>query len=171
MTFYSIATYSEAKAIIDRFGLKKSAEFYESDDIKLVISGMGAVKSAVATTKLLSKYEAKKDDVIFNIGVAGANFETSLGSIYEVKKVVDFCSKSILTLKGGDKKLITYPSATYKCDIKNSLVDMEGYGFLASAKEFIDIENIMIKKVVSDLLDPKSFDKAKVYEWIRKCVE
>ena len=171
MRFYSIALFSEAKPLIDGFNLKKSSDklfgIYENTDTKLIITGMGSINSSIATTYLLTKYDAKQEDFAFNLGLAGANFDCQIGDIFEVSKVIDYGSKSILTLPLKGKKLTTFSSPVSRCDIKNTLVDMEGYGFLKSSKKFIKVENIMIKKVVSDFLDEKVLEKEEVYKLIK----
>ncbi len=167
MIFYSIALFSEAKPIIEKYSLEKRGDFFESDNIKLIVSGMGAINSAVATTYLLTKFDAKKNDKIFNIGIAGANFSCKKGDSFLVSKVIDYNSRSILTLPHQGKKLTCTPKPTTKIDIKNTLVDMESYGFLKASKKFIKDENIFIQKVVSDFLDATIPSKEEVYKLIK----
>jgi purine-nucleoside phosphorylase len=170
MRFYSIALLSEAKPIIEKFSLVKNGDFFENDEVKLIVSGMGVVNSAIATTYLLTKFDAKKDDMIFNIGIAGANFKCDIGDSFLVSKVIDFHSRSILTLPHQGKKLTTVSTPATKIDIKNTLVDMESYGFLKASKKFIKDENIFIQKVVSDFLDDSVPSKEKVYNLIKNMI-
>ncbi len=172
MKFYSIALMAEAKPLIDRYGLQKENDeyfkIYANQEIKLIITGMGNLNSAIANTYLLTKYKAKKDDIAINIGIAGANFECKIGDIFRINRVIDYPTKSILSFQSDGKKLTTMPTPSTKCDIKNTLVDMEGYGFVKSAMKFISKENIMIYKVVSDFLDTKIPSFTKVYKLIEK---
>ena len=157
MKFYSIALMSEAMPLIDKYNLQKtndkSFKIFSNHDIKLIITGIGSINSAIATTYLLTKYQAKKNDKAINIGIAGANFKCEIGDIFRVNRVIDYPTKSILSFKNEGKKLTTMPTPTVECDIKNTLVDMEGYGFAKSATKFIHKENVMIYKIVSDFLD------------------
>jgi len=175
MNFYSIALLSEAKPLIDKFNLTKSDDrlfsIYENKDTKLIITGLGSINSSLATTYLLTKFEAKEDDFAFNFGMAGANFSCNIGDVFEVSKVIDFSTSSILKLPKKGKKIVCHPTPTTKCDIKNTLVDMESYGFLKAAKKFIKDENITIKKVVSDFLDTKELQKNEVYDLIDKIIK
>jgi len=176
MRFYTIALFCEAKPFIEHFALKKSDDklfkIYENSDIKLIISGVGNINACLATTYMLTKYNASKEDFAFNFGIAGANFSCNIGDVFEVSKVIDFSSKSILLLprknENKAKKLTTVALPTVKIDIKNTLVDMEGYGFLKAAKKFIKSdENIMIKKVVSDFLEDVKLDKDQVSNFVK----
>ena len=168
MNFYSIALLAEAKPLIEKLELKNSHDrlfsIYENSDTKLIITGLGSINSSLATAYLLTKYGAKEDDFAFNFGLAGANFDCKIGDVFEVSKVIDSCSGSILTLPKKGKKILCHPTPVTKTTTKNTLVDMESYGFLKASKKFIKDENITIKKVVSDFLDAKVPTKEEVYK-------
>lgn len=162
---------SEAMPLIDRYKLQKVDDeyfkIYANDEAKLIITGIGSINSAIATTYLLTKYQAKKEDIALNIGIAGANFNCEIGDIFKANKVIDYSTKSILSLDKEGKKLTTVTNPSTQCDIKNTLVDMEGYGFAKSAMKFVEKENIMIYKVVSDFLSKEIPPAQKVYELIK----
>ena len=177
MNFYSVALNCEAQAIIDALGLIKSTHtpfsIYENKNTKLIISGIGVINTAMATTYLLTKFDAKKDDTIINIGIAGASFEANKGEFYFVNKII-YHDKVLQLSKNSDKtykKLTTFDTPQNdKKKIKNSLVDMEGYGFFVAAKKFIASENIQVLKVVSDMVEDTIPLEKEVVSLIEKLV-
>jgi len=175
MNFYSIALKAEATPLIEKFELVKSSDslfnIYENSDTKLIITGIGAINSSIATTYLLTKYNATSHDSITNIGVCGCSFEANIGDSFFVNKVICYDTNSIELLPKQEdkiyKKLTTFSTAqSDKSIVKNSLIDMEACGFLKSAKKFIDKENITIIKTVSDFVDDSILPSQKIYDLI-----
>lgn len=177
MNFYSIALKAEATPFIEKFELIKSSdslfEIYENSDTKLVISGMGSINSSIATTYLLTKYNATTSDNITNIGIAGCSFDANIGDSFYINKVIFYESNSIDLLPKQEgkiyKKLTTFSTPQNdKTKVKNSLIDMEAYGFIKSAKKFIEKENITIIKVVNDFVEDTIPSHEKIYKLIKK---
>ena len=157
-----VATKHEAKPLIDILNLefankKESFKTYQNQNIKLIISGIGKINSAIATTFLLQQTDAKCE--IFNIGIAaGLNKQ----SLYEVGEVVDKEIGKKFVLGDGIKLICSDFACT---DMKNSLIaDMEASGFLMAAFRFLSKENIKIIKLISDVFEPKMFDKKYIYD-------
>jgi len=76
MIFLTVALKSEANPIIAYFKLKQqsgngSFKVYAKDNIMLIVTGTGGIKSAICTTYILTKYGAKKTDILINIGISG----------------------------------------------------------------------------------------------------
>jgi len=72
MNLIVTALCSEAEPIIEYFRLKKNTasnkfDIFENDRIALVVSGIGKIKSAIATTILSSTYSSP-DVTFFNFG-------------------------------------------------------------------------------------------------------
>ncbi len=152
------ATFSEAKALVEHFGLiqiqKKPFSIYKNDKILLIISGIGKVNSAIATTYAFSTY--KNIDNIINFGICGSNDkEKKIGSFWHIKSVIDKDSDKKFILKKDGEMLWCHSKAVTSPPSKKVLVDMESSGFLQAAKHFIDKEKVDIYKIVSDHLDIK----------------
>jgi len=95
MVFIVTALMIEAAPIIEYFKLKRdmnSHEYaiYRNESIALIISGVGKIKSAMATVYLYCTYKATKNDYILNIGFCGAgNARYELGTMLIINKVTD----------------------------------------------------------------------------------
>jgi nucleoside phosphorylase len=160
MLYIIVALKAEANKIIKILDLKRSDNkiftIYESSDIKLIISGVGSINSAIATTYLLTKHNAKKDDTVLNIGMCGSSQKSHIEELFNIHKVIDLTTNQVFHLRKNkdSQPITTSPKAiTDKNSIKTSLVDMESSGFYLSCSKFIKKDNIIIKKIVSDNLD------------------
>ena len=92
MLYIVTALYIEAKSLISLFNLKKDNSYtkfqvFSNEDVKLIISGTGRVKSATALTYLVSKEDIKKNDYIVNVGFVANNKNSQLGDIVYVSKI------------------------------------------------------------------------------------
>ncbi|HRW58320.1 MAG TPA: hypothetical protein P5048_01730 [Chlamydiales bacterium] len=157
MIIITTALYEEAKPIILAYNLKKKCEktpfeIFTSNNIVLVITGVGKLAAATATGYILTIYP--KPQGIINIGIAGHK-ESPIGTIFTVDKIIDEASSKSyypsfvytpscegLSLMTKDFICKNYP--------QNTLVDMEASGFFVAASKFISIDYIAILKVVSD---------------------
>jgi len=170
--YITVALMSEAKVLIEHLNLKrvndKKFKIYYSDDIYLIISGIGSLNSSIATTYLLTKYKAKEDDEVLNLGICGSTFECKYGDIFSVRQVIDYESKVIFKLD-GEKKLTTFNTPQNEKKVKNSLIDMEGFGFTKSARIFS--KNVKILKVVSDFCDDEILSGEEVYKLMKNILK
>ncbi len=155
MIYIVTALKSEAKPIIDFFKLKKSRQdrflIFENRDITLIVSGIGSINSAIATTYLNPK---NREDIVINIGICGGATE-KIGAIFQIKKIIDKESSKVIHLKSKEifknHTITTCQKAQSRAnEFKNSLVDMESFGFYLSAVKFVYSQNIYLIKVVSD---------------------
>jgi len=177
-----IAFMPEARPVIDHFRLVKWANrssfaIYHSKDqgLWLVVSGVGKVLSASATTAL---YHAAGEPVgmaWLNLGIAGHR-ELDLGNLRWVNKIVDVSS--------GQK---WYPPRIFKMSKKqagtlvtvdqpgeypeeDSLVDMEASGFYQIASRYSTRELVQCVKIISDNVDNpwRDLKKGQVADWIQR---
>ena len=93
MIALTTALHWEAKPLIKRFGLRKvrehtNFEIFASDEYSLVITGIGKVSAAIATTYLLSSLE-HQPSLVCNIGLCGAREEFSIGELLAVSSLQD----------------------------------------------------------------------------------
>ena len=144
------AFYKEIAPIIKHYNLKKinaPFEIFKNDEIIVIISGIGKLNSAIATTYILSTY---KIDFIINFGIAGSS-KFKIGEIFLINKINENLYPDILyphpfkeTFINSVDKVIT--------DGKFNLVDMESEGFFKASTKFLDLDKIFIIKIVSDNL-------------------
>jgi len=132
MIYIIVALKAEAQAFVDKYKLKE----YKNNDIKVVISGMGADATLQTTTKILQKIS--KNDIILNVGICGASKNYAIGQLIDARYEQITC--------------IDYEATDTKYDI----VDMESAGFIKATK---DVKNSFIFKVVSDHFEPKTVSK------------
>jgi adenosylhomocysteine nucleosidase len=86
-----IATGLEAETFIKAFKMREIEDrpfiVYGSDEMLLVISGIGKANASMATAYICTKFDP---EWILNLGAAGATRESwGLGSIYHIEKVIE----------------------------------------------------------------------------------
>ena len=159
MIYITCALLSEASFLIEYYALKKSEDryfrIYENESIKLIISGIGKIDAAAATTYLLQKYHARKEDRLFNIGTCSTTDKAiMIGELFIIKKIIDLATAHSYHLsKEGEALTCVDKALDTPKNIKTSLADMESVGVYLAAKRFIQSRHIMIVKVVSDKTD------------------
>jgi len=147
MLYIVTALYIEAKPLISLFNLKKDNSYtkfqvFSNEDVKLIISGTGKVKSATALTYLISKEDIKKNDYIVNIGFVASNKNSQLGDIVYVSKIqnaysdFDFYPEMIYKHNFLEGSLTTFDSIVEKKNENTEYIDMEAYGFFQTASIF-----------------------------------
>jgi spore photoproduct lyase len=72
MIYIVTALAGEAIPLINAFKLKKDLSFtkfdlFKNDEIRLIVSGIGKIRSSIATTYLLVKNSPSSDDRILNV--------------------------------------------------------------------------------------------------------
>lgn len=157
MIYFVFAMKSEAEIFINEYGLKrKNSVFseYSDEDRKVIISGTGPLNCSIATTYLLTQNNRGKNDIIFNIGVMGADDENIPGEIYLPNKISNSWNKKSYYPEIRMKNNFTETEITTVMNSEDSYKykysDMESYAFFKTALNFFDIENISVIKVKSD---------------------
>lgn len=164
MILITTALHSEAKTLIEYFSLKKEIpsgthQIFYRDQIQLIVTGIGKLRSAVATSIALSRAEESAIKGIINIGTAGARPNLSIGSIFAAHSIRDqasgrtFHPDMILGSKIAEAGLATFdaPVTSEKLLPENfDLVDMEASGFFQAAETFVSPDRIYCLKIVSD---------------------
>ena len=173
MLYIVTALYIEAKPLISLFNLKKDNSYtkfqvFSNEDVKLIISGTGRVKSATALTYLVSKEDIKKNDYIVNVGFVASNKNSQLGDIVYVSKIqnaysdFDFYPEMIYKHNFLEGSLTTFDSIVEKKIENTEYIDMEAYGFFQTASIFFKKDKIIVLKIVSDILKDKVEDRVLV---------
>ena len=197
MLYIVTALYIEAKPLISLFNLKKDNTYtkfqvFSNENIKLIISGTGKIKSATALTYLISNKDIKENEYIINIGfIASLNNNSQLGDIVYISKIQNaysdttFYPEIIYKHNFLEGSLTTFDKIIEK-KIKNiEYIDMEAYGFFQTASIFFKKDKIFLLKIVSDILkeniedrilidfkDDNLFNKSykKIYDFLLKFI-
>lgn len=157
-----IALHCEAKPIIERLKLKKisnqalpfSIFTDKANQVNLIISGIGKIKAAIATT-FLAQYTGNKSHACFlNIGIAGSS-QLNISEVVLANKLKDESTQRNWYPFTGHLKfkkhalLITHdlPQPIYP---EIGMVDMEASGFYQAATSFVTQEQVQILKIISD---------------------
>jgi len=187
MLYIFTAHQAEAAPLIKHLGLKqdfsyKSPRVYRGEDLSLIITGIGKMEAAIATTRILSCELAgsRRDNSAWaiNIGISGSlDSNKSIGSLHFIHKISDYSSNmsyfpdSLIRHKLQEAALITVDSPATR-DSHNfkeqtsSLVDMEAFGFFAACVKFLPSSQITCLKIVSDHMDPVLPSQAFVSELV-----
>lgn len=161
------ALLHEGRAIIDSFKLKltdRANNIYSNENIAMIVSGVGKLNSAIATTILIEKYP--NPDMIFNIGIAGSTSDKyNIGELVRINKVTDYgLGKSlypemIYDFDTLEDEVFCVDFETSDMKLESGLVDMESFGFVYAATKKITREKIVLLKIVSDYLAPHTITK------------
>ncbi len=161
LTCWVIALRAEATPIIKFLQLKNintqsSFTIYANEGLghALIISGVGAIKSAAATAFLKAYFNIKNYAAWINLGIAGYYTEP-VGKLYQAIKV--FSPVHQRTFFPGFRfskiipgtSLLTVDKAETNYD-NPVLYDMEAFGFCEVASAFSCNELIFVFKIVSD---------------------
>lgn len=166
MTLISVALYIEALALIEKLKLKKIEDrffqIFQNSNYIVVITGVGVINSAIASTYIFSKYQIRR---AINFGVAGS-LNSKIGSIFLINQVLDIergreLFPDILISHSFQESSISTFSKPIERDIelKSDLVDMESSGFLDASLKFLSPDRVAILKIVSDNLESKMLNR------------
>jgi len=165
MTLIHTALFCEAKSIIEHFKMrciqKKPYRIYSSDSLVLIVSGIGAKKTALHVEDILKRYEFIK---AINVGIAGCKDKSvEIGTLYCTNhKLSDI---DYLTLSSHDKAIED------KNALSTTLVDMEADSFLKICKEQLSSGNLFVFKIVSDHLSATIPQKSFVEGLIKNSIK
>lgn len=186
MILLTVALHPEARPLIARFRLQQDTTshaipVFRRDDLALAVSGVGKLRSAIATTHLISRTSAPQDCVTLNIGIAGCTQEAvhgpiAIGDLFLAHKLVEASSgreffPDILTRIDLPEATVTTVDRplrrTSNTVLAEGLVDMEASGFFLAASTFLPPDRIVCLKIVSDFLETERFNKA----WVSTLIE
>ena len=157
----SVALNCEARPLIQYYRLQrlKNASRFElfanqDNSINLIVSGIGKIKSAIATIYAYAISGANPHSCFLNLGIAGGK-ETPIGSLYLIHKLIDeasqqnFYPSQFLSHDLPTASLITFDQVQNHYSMQH-LVDMEASGFYQAALQCVAQEHIQIIKIISD---------------------
>lgn len=155
----------EARPIISTLGLKKTSildafQVFEGNENFLLVTGVGTLKTAVATTALISKLSDRKDlsaALFLNIGICGATKAFSIGeallphTIIHANHKKKFFQELLVKHPFKEVSLSTSDSPVTTVDsLQTDIVDMEAFGFFQAVTTFLLTTQASCVKVVSD---------------------
>lgn len=134
----------EADPIINYFQLKSRNGIYQNENINLIITGQGKIKCAVNTALLLSKHRF----ATLNIGIAGSS-KHEIGRGFFIHKITDTDTgfNYFPDYFNENSEEIYTVSALGKY---YTLTDMESSGFFEACYKFLNVNEIILYKIVSD---------------------
>lgn len=175
LTGIIMATSLEAMPFFEGLSLKRKENVpfptYYNDNCVLIISGIGKINAAMATTFCHLRFNPLS---IYNLGAAGAlDYSHSLGGIYNISKVIEFDRRNIRSgnpqvhipciLEGFSTATIATLDSPVRDPEKRSeisfyadLIDMESASVVHVCKRFRT--KCYIFKFVSDTPEHKCHD-------------
>lgn len=148
----------EARPLIDYYRLRsvpgaQGFKLYRSEQIQLIVSGMGSIAAAVAVGYLAAS-TAGRNAAWLNVGVAG-HASADIGSLFVAGKIMqhtgDYQAFPALLFHNNlpvsglltvDRVLPNYP--------QDIMLDMEAAGFFQTAIRFSPLELVQCVKIISD---------------------
>lgn len=166
MIYISVALMEEAKIFIEFYNLKrdnniKKIQVFGNEKVKLVISGVGMLKSIVSISLFLSYFQVEEKDIFLNFGVCGSREKVyKIGDIVFANKVINrifeknYYPDMLYYHNFEEGVLETFDKVVGTSDtVIGDIVDMEGAGAIEVAGNFFTSDRILIVKVVSDYLE------------------
>ena len=178
-TCFVVALPVESKPLQHFYGLKKvdanshRMPVFEKEAVQCMISGVGCVRSAAATSIALAKLskDELKHTIAVNVGLAGcSDKEILLGTPFIINRVVEHASEReffpdlMLKHVWQEATCISYAkpqrlmASRHKLHNEHAIVDMEAAGFFQAAANFLPPQRILIVKIVSDYLEGFKLD-------------
>ncbi len=153
------ALQCEARPLIEYYKLRGNARHnafrcYQNDEIQLIVSGIGKLAAATATTYLAASTSSATSCAWLNLGIAG-HADKAIGVPLLAHKLIDHASEQqwfpgiVMPIPCDSETLTTVdkPEQAYR---KETMVDMEASGFYAAASRFQSCELIHSLKIISD---------------------
>ncbi|MFQ5995162.1 MAG: hypothetical protein ACE5K1_08690 [Acidiferrobacterales bacterium] len=158
MIHFVVALPAEARPLIDRYRLRRRHAVgpfpvYEAETTALIVSGVGKIAAAAATT-YMHGLSGHPNDGWLNIGVAG-HAERELGQAALAHRIIDQATGRswypplVFAAPCETDAVLTVdqPTQTYA---QPALYDMEASGFWQTACRFSTAELVQCLKIVSD---------------------
>ena len=154
----------EAKEFIRLFSLiQKSTttpfSVYESDEVVLVVTGMGSLRMQCGVATLMGLYDPKTFDMVINMGVcAGSKESFVIGDIVMISSLKgerQRCYPDMIARHPFCEGALLSVETPFAGDIpKDHCVDMEGVAFFQAASLFVSPSRLIVVKIISDYGNP-----------------
>ncbi|MGR8921836.1 MAG: hypothetical protein ACU85V_19660 [Gammaproteobacteria bacterium] len=153
-----VALPSEARPLVEHFALASAADapfrVHRRDDLRLIVSGVGAAAAAAAIGYAAGIEAARPGDAWLNVGIAG-HASLAPGTAVRAGRVsAAHGEKRWYPHVGGPDGLpvtdvVTVPAPTTDYP-GNACVDMEAAGFMAATARVAGSDFVSVLKIVSD---------------------
>lgn len=154
-----VALVTESRPIIHHFDLVESRQssgfrIYSSDQVRLVVSGMGRTAAAAGTAYLAAFSGAAKGEPWLNVGIAGHR-DLDVGAGVHALRITDQATgrswypPQIMAMPGDGKALISVDT-TENNYLSDLVYEMEAAPFYSTAIRFSVGELVQCYKVISD---------------------
>lgn len=168
MIIFVCALQVEARPLIEYFHLKKDMSehkwpVYKNDNYRLIVSGTGKIKAAMAAAHLLSRINSSQISCLINFGICGSNSGLyQPGAVMLTHKVEDIeTGRSYYPdlFAGHD-----LPGAVMQCHSRPVYMpeetggpaifcDLESAGIMEAAVKYLSPHQVVMLKIISDKLD------------------
>lgn len=196
MIIITTALYCEAKALIEKFGLKKDTSntrfqvFMDREkEMLLVITGVGSIAAAAAVSGVCARYEDTQGalsgyksgtaDFLVNIGTCSG--QQAEGTIYICNKITElatgrtFYPDMLYRHPFRETQITTVmkvlKSGELPCCGKDALFDMEAAAVYQAGAYFFGPHQMSFIKVISDNASPSSVTEKKLEALIEKNID
>ncbi len=177
MIHFATALHCEAQPLIEYYRMKPSggvgrARFFEGENARLAVTGVGALAAAIGVTALAQRH-TESGALWFNVGICGHK-TLELGEALIANRVSSenhperfFPQPPVTSVwPGCALHSLAQPSAEY---VDGLAFDLEAYGFFTAALCSTTLERVNSVKIVSDnAAHPagERLDKETVSRWI-----
>ena len=166
MTYILSAFETEARALIQSYGLQKDVnhpfKLFYSEEILIIISGMGQEKAKEAIEYLLLNFPNKTDDIFINLGICAGQKEFAVGTLLQIKQLQDEEESHHLITCNEYIQAVSCFSSFVPLDIPTTtdIAEMEAMGIYRVIHTYFPRKQISFLKIVSDNFNPIKFSKA-----------
>jgi len=174
MIYIFCAFETEARALIDRYKLKKRKSgkytFFANEEILILISAMGQENAKNAAEHLLLNFPAKKEDIFINLGVCAAQSTYEVGKILQIAKLVNEEESHFLKSVPSSIQSVSCFSAKRPQGrpVNEDISEMEAMGIYNYIRPYFMAEHISFLKIVSDNFNPVRLEKQFIISLIHK---
>jgi len=169
MITFITALYQEAKPLIQNLQLKKHSsetlyQFYEGDQIRLLITGTGMMSASAAVARHFALYPAhSSQDLVVNLGVAGyvpsGNTTASVGDLFFISKITEAATGRTFypdLLYRHSFRLMPVLTVPVVCTSalklpEETLLDMEASALYQTLLPHVSPDRMLFFKVISDI--------------------
>lgn len=157
MIYIVVALYPEAQPFIAHLKLRKDVsltkfQVFKGKDISLIITGVGDINAAVATTYLLCQLPPCQNSLIINVGIAGGKKDRVnegdaclCNKLYRDSTQQSYYPDILFSHSFREESVTTLPTVCKNLErINTTLVDMEAAAVYQSAINFVASHQIAV---------------------------
>jgi hypothetical protein len=177
MIYVICAFEAEARALIEHYKLEKDPRspytLFSSEEMIILISGMGQDNAKNTVKYLLSHYPHSDDDVLMNLGICAAQEQFPIGTLLHVQSLHNESEHFELEVSGSSLQKVSCFSAEQVLTraLENDIAEMEAISLYKAASTYFTPSKISVLKVVSDHFKPFKIKKQFIIDLIKPHVK